>query len=157
MSRRSRAEKRDLAPDARYNDVLMTRFINCIMHAGKKSAAERIVYSAMESIQEKLPNEEAIAVFQQAIENVRPLLEVRSRRVGGSNYQIPIEVRPERRTALSLRWLIESARARNERTMAERIGNELMDAFNKQGGAFRKREDVHRMAEANKAFAHYRW
>jgi len=157
MSRRTRAGKRELAPDSRYQEPLMTRFINCIMVQGKKSIAESIVYGAMERIQQKMANENTLDLFKQAVENCKPLLEVKSRRVGGANYQVPVEVRPDRRTALSLRWLIISARARGERTMAERVANELMDAFNKQGGAYRKREDIHRMAEANKAFAHYRW
>jgi small subunit ribosomal protein S7 len=128
-----------------------------MMRGGKKSLSERIVYSAMEMIHQKLPSEEPIGVFRQAIDNVSPLLEVKSRRVGGANYQVPIEVRPERRTTLALRWIIDAARTRGERTMQARLANELMDAFNRQGGSYRKREDTHRMAEANKAFAHYRW
>lgn len=146
-----------MVPDSRYGEPLVTRFINCIMVEGKKSIAEKIVYGAMDIIQAKVTEEEPLEVFKQAVENCKPLLEVKSRRVGGANYQVPIEVRPDRRVALSMRWLINNARTRGERTMIERVSNELMDAFNKQGGAFRKREDTHRMAEANKAFAHYRW
>ena len=157
MSRRNRAEKREWTPDGRYGEPLMTRFINCLMVKGKKSIAESIVYGALDKILEKMPNEQPPDVFRQAVENVKPLLEVKSRRVGGANYQVPVEVRPERRTALAMRWLIQSARARGEKTMGDRLANELMDAYNKQGGAYRKREDIHRMAEANKAFAHYRW
>jgi len=157
MSRRTRAQKRELSPDAKYHDRLMARFINCVMRQGKRSLAERMVYRAMDTIQEKMPNEEPLDVFHQALENIRPLLEVRSRRVGGASYQIPIEVRPDRRTALAIRWLLGAARSRGERTMEQRLANELMDAYRRQGGAYRKRDDVHKMAEANKAFAHYRW
>lgn len=157
MSRRVKAEKRPIPADARYNDQLVTRFINSVMTQGKKSVAERIVYGAMDRIHTKLAEEAPLNVFTQAVENCKPLLEVKSRRVGGANYQVPVEVRPDRRLALAIRWLIMNARSRGERTMTERLANELMDAFNKQGGAFRKREDVHKMAEANKAFAHFRW
>ena len=157
MSRRVKAEKRPILPDSQYGEPLITRFINCLMVKGKKSIAEQIVYGAMDRIREKIQDEEPLAVFKQAIDNCMPLLEVKSRRVGGANYQVPVEVRPDRRVALSMRGLISNSRSRGERTMLERLANELMDAYNKQGGAFRKREDTHRMAEANKAFAHYRW
>ncbi|MCX7045911.1 MAG: 30S ribosomal protein S7 [Candidatus Sumerlaeota bacterium] len=157
MSRRAKAIKRELIPDSRYLEPLLTRFINCIMTRGKRSTAEGIVYGAFERVREKMPNEEPLNVFKQAVENCKPLLEVKSRRVGGANYQVPVEVRPDRRTALSMRWIILNARTRGERTMKEKLAAELLDASNKQGGAYRKREDVHKMAEANKAFAHYRW
>jgi len=157
MSRRSKATPRQLIPDTRYNEALMTKFINSVMLAGKKAVAERLCYGAMDRIREKMSSEEPLDVFKQAVENIKPLLEVKSRRVGGANYQVPVEVRPERRVSLAMRWLINAARERGEKTMTERLANELMDAYNKQGGAYRKREDVHKMAEANKAFAHYRW
>ena len=136
----------------------MAKFINCIMLQGKKSIAEQICYGALDRISDKLKDKaEPLEVFQQAIENLKPLVEVKSRRVGGANYQVPLEVRPERRQALAFRWLIEASRKRGERTMTDRLANELIDAYNKTGTAIKKREDVHRMAEANKAFAHYRW
>jgi small subunit ribosomal protein S7 len=156
LSRRRHAIKREILPDPRFNSHLAAKFMNCMMWEGKKALAQKIFYGAMDRIQEKT-GQEPLEVFVTAIENVKPLLEVKSRRVGGANYQVPIEVRPERRQALALRWIIAAARARGEKTMTDRLGNELMDAFNKQGAAFKKREDTHRMAEANKAFAHYRW
>jgi small subunit ribosomal protein S7 len=157
LSRKRKAEQRDILPDRRYESLLAAKFINSIMKRGKKSVAERAFYGALDAIAEKVADTEPIEVFNQAIENVKPSLEVKSRRVGGTNYQVPIEVRPARRQALSFRWLLEAARTRGERTMAERLGNELLDAFNRTGTAIRKREETHRMAEANKAFAHYKW
>lgn len=149
--------QRELAPDCVYNSTLVTKFINCMMWDGKRSIAQRIFYKALEKIKEKLPDKEPIEVFNQAVENVKPVLEVRSRRVGGANYQIPIEVPAPRRQSLAIRWLVNAARTRGERTMIERLANELIDAYNKTGGAIKKREDTHKMAEANRAFAHYRW
>ncbi len=149
---------REIHPEKRFNSVQASKFINCIMMSGKKSTAEAIFYGALNRLTERLKSETPpIELFNQAIENVKPVVEVKSRRVGGANYQVPVEVRPERRQALAFRWLIDAARARGEKTMAERLGNELADAYNKTGNAIKKREDVHRMAEANKAFAHYRW
>ena len=157
MSRKRKAEPRDIIPDRRCNNVQVAKFINSIMKRGKKSTAERALYGAFDTIGQRVPDTEAVEVFSQAIENVKPMLEVKSRRVGGANYQVPIEVRPGRRQALAFRWLLDAARDRGERTMAERLANELLDAYNKTGAAMRKREETHRMAEANKAFAHYRW
>ena len=156
MSRRDSAIKREVLQDPVYNSQLVTRFINVIMKDGKKSIAERIVYDALESIAEKT-EDDPMKVFKRAIENVKPAVEVKSRRVGGSNYQVPVEVRPARSTALALRWLIGYARNRPEPSMRERLANELLDASAARGGAFKKKDDTHRMAEANKAFAHYRW
>ena len=156
MSRRHRAEKRDIIPDPKFGDVVLTKFMNSIMLDGKKSAAERIVYGALDFIEGKA-KQNPVEMFHQALENVMPALEVRSRRVGGATYQVPIEVRPERRQALAIRWIIAAARARNENTMVERLSNELLDAANNRGSAVKKREDTHRMAEANRAFSHYRW
>ena len=156
MSRRHAAEKRKIIPDAKFGDVIVGKFINYVMRKGKKSAAEKIVYSALDSIKEKI-KEDPIKVFKEALENVRPAVEVRSRRVGGATYQVPVEVRQNRSLALSLRWVIGSARNRSEKTMHERISGELIDAFNNRGNAVKKREDTHKMAEANKAFSHYRW
>jgi small subunit ribosomal protein S7 len=156
VSRRHHTIRREILPDSRFDSSLAAKFINCMMWDGKKSLAERIFSEAMDRIQEKL-GENPYEVFQSAVENVRPLLEVKSRRVGGANYQVPIEVRPERRQTLAFRWIIDAARNRGEKTMAQRLGAELMDAHSQQGAAFKKREDTHRMAEANKAFAHYRW
>ena len=143
-------------PDPVYNSEVVTKFINKVMWDGKKTLAERIVYGAIEKLDEK-GEEKGIDLFFKAIENVKPLLEVRSRRVGGATYQVPMEVRPERQQTLSIRWIVDAARNRNERTMVERLANELFDAANERGAAFKKREDTHRMAEANKAFAHFRW
>ena len=156
MSRRHRAEKRQVLPDARYGDQVITRFMNQVMYQGKKSVAEQIVYGALESI-EKKAKRPATEVFHEALDNVAPSVEVRSRRVGGATYQVPVEVRPERRQALAIRWLIEYARARSENTMQERLAAEMLDASHGRGSAVKKREDTHRMAEANRAFAHYRW
>ena len=156
MSRRDSAIKREVLQDPVYNSQLVTRFINVIMKDGKKSTAERIVYDALESIGEKT-EDDPMKVFKRAIENVKPAVEVKSRRVGGSTYQVPIEVRPSRRTALAFRWLIQSALRRGERTMKQRLAAELSEAAENRGGAIKKKEDTHRMAEANKAFAHYRW
>jgi small subunit ribosomal protein S7 len=157
MPRRHQIEPRSIQPDRLYGNALVTKFVNNIFRNGKKSVGEQIFYGAMEMIGTKMKGEEPLTVFSQAVENVQPLLEVRSRRVGGANYQVPIEVRPSRRQALAIRWILQSARARPEKTMAERLANELMDAFNKVGVAIKKREDTHKMAEANRAFAHYRW
>ena len=156
MPRRRAAEKRDVLPDPKFGDVVLTKFINCLMLQGKKSVAERIVYGALETIAQRT-GQEPLKVFHEALENVKPTVEVRSRRVGGATYQVPIEVRYERRQALALRWIIDVARKRSENTMAERLSNELQDAANNRGIAVKKREDTHRMAEANKAFSHYRW
>ena len=156
MSRRHSAEKREIHPDAKYGDVTLTKFMNSVMYDGKKSAAEQIVYGAFDIIETKLRTE-PLPIFQQALDNVAPAIEVRSRRVGGATYQVPVEVRPERRQALAIRWLITAARGRNDKTMIDRLSNELIDASNNRGNAVKKREDTHRMAEANRAFSHYRW
>jgi small subunit ribosomal protein S7 len=156
MSRRHSAEKREVIPDAKFGDITLTKFMNSIMYDGKKSVAEAIVYGAFDLIQSKL-RAEPLPVFQQALDNVAPAIEVRSRRVGGATYQVPVEVRPERRQALAIRWIITAARARNDKTMVDRLSNELIDASNNRGNAVKKREDTHRMAEANRAFSHYRW
>jgi small subunit ribosomal protein S7 len=156
MSRRHSAEKREIIPDAKFGDVVLTKFMKSIMRDGKKSAAETIVYGAFDVVEQKLKTE-PLAVFKQALENVSPAIEVRSRRVGGATYQVPVEVRTERRQALAIRWLIQAARARNDRTMVERLSAELIDASSNRGNAVKKREDTHRMAEANRAFSHYRW
>ncbi|MEO9458880.1 MAG: 30S ribosomal protein S7 [Lentilitoribacter sp.] len=156
MSRRHSAEKRVINPDPKFGDLVITKFMNAIMLDGKKSVAERIVYGAFDQVEEK-GKSEPVAMFHQALENVAPHVEVRSRRVGGATYQVPVDVRPERRQALAIRWLIAAARKRNETTMVERLSGELMDAANNRGSAVKKREDTHKMAEANRAFAHYRW
>ncbi len=156
MSRRHSAEKREIIPDAKYGDLVLTKFMNSIMYHGKKSVAESIVYGAFTQIEEKA-KQDPLAVFKQALENVAPTVEVRSRRVGGATYQVPVEVRTERRQALAIRWLISAARNRNENTMVDRLSGELLDAANSRGTAVKKREDTHRMAEANRAFSHYRW
>ncbi len=156
MSRRHRAEKREVNPDPKYNDLVVSKFMNSIMKQGKKSVAERIVYGAMETMQAKAKSN-PLQLFHQALENVMPAVEVRSRRVGGATYQVPVEVRNERRQALAIRWLIAAARGRNENTMQERLSGELLDAANNRGTAVKKREDTHKMAEANRAFSHYRW
>jgi small subunit ribosomal protein S7 len=156
MSRRHSAEKREIIPDAKFGDVIVTKFMNSVMYEGKKSTAEGIVYGAFEIIEGKLKTD-PLGVFKSALENVAPAIEVRSRRVGGATYQVPVEVRTERRQALAIRWLIAAARARNDKTMVERLSAELMDAANNRGNAVKKREDTHRMAEANRAFSHYRW
>lgn len=154
--RRRRAAKREVLGDPIYNDKIVTKFINKMMYDGKKSVAEKIMYASFNKIEEKT-NEKGIEIFQKALENVKPLVEVRSRRVGGATYQVPVEVRSERQQSLSIRWILESTRKRNERTMIDRLANELIDAANEKGNAFKKKEEVHKMAEANKAFAHYRW
>ncbi len=156
MSRRHRAEKREILPDAKFGDRVVTKFMNNLMHAGKKSVAEGIVYGALDRVEGKLKRE-PVEVFHEALDNIKPSVEVRSRRVGGATYQVPVEVRPERREALAIRWLIKAARARNESTMEARLAGELMDAASNRGTAVKKREDTHKMAEANKAFSHYRW
>jgi len=156
MSRRHAAEKREVLPDAKYGDKVLTKFMNNLMIDGKKSVAETIVYNAMERVETKLKRS-PIEVFVESLENIKPSVEVRSRRVGGATYQVPVEVRPERREALAIRWLIKAARARNENTMEERLAAELIDAVQSRGSAVKKREDTHKMADANKAFSHYRW
>ncbi|KEG19565.1 30S ribosomal protein S7 [Bartonella bacilliformis] len=156
MSRRHRAEKREINPDPKFGDLVITKFMNAIMFDGKKSVAERIVYGALDVVKEKVKTD-PVALFHQALENVAPHIEVRSRRVGGATYQVPVDVRPDRRQALAIRWLITAARGRNETAMIDRLSGELVDAANNRGTAVKKREDVHRMAEANRAFSHYRW
>ena len=156
MSRRHSAEKREINPDPKYGNLVISKFMNSIMYAGKKSVAENIVYGALDIIENKTKSS-PVTVFQQALDNVMPSIEVRSRRVGGATYQVPVEVRPERRQALAIRWLIAAARSRNENTMEERLSGELLDAANNRGTAVKKREDTHKMAEANRAFSHYRW
>ena len=156
MPRKGPVPKRDVLPDPVYNSKLVTRFINKVMYDGKKGIAETIVYDAFEIIRSKM-GQDPMEVFDQALKNVMPVLEVRARRVGGSNYQVPVEVRPERRITLGLRWLVNASRARGEHTMKERLAKEIMDAANNTGAAVKKREDTHKMAEANRAFAHFRW
>ena len=156
MSRRRAADKRDIISDAKYGDRVVMKFMNCLMYDGKKSTAEGIVYGALDRIQ-KRSGQDPMRVFHDALGNVKPSLEVRSRRVGGATYQVPVEVRPDRSQALALRWVIDAARKRSENTMTDRLSGELLDAFNNRGTAVKKREDTHRMAEANKAFSHYRW
>ncbi len=156
MSRRHAAEKREILPDAKYHDRIVAKFINCMMARGKRSTAERIFYGAFDKMEQR-GGAEPLKVFHQALDNVRPGIEVRSRRVGGATYQVPVEVRPGRAQALAIRWLINSARGRSERTMIDRLCNEFSDAAENRGGAVKKREDAHRMAEANRAFSHYRW
>jgi small subunit ribosomal protein S7 len=157
MPRRKIIEKRTINPDPRYNSILVTKFTNGIMETGKKSLAQRIFYGAMDIIEQQVTDQEPIAVFDKAMEKVRPKVEVKSRRVGGATYQVPVEVRPERRNALAIRWIISFAKSRSGKTMSEKLAAELMDAYNERGGSVKKRDDTHRMAEANKAFAHYRW
>ncbi len=156
MSRRRAATKREIIPDAKFGDVVLSKFMNCLMIEGKKSLAEIIVYGAFDRINDRT-REAPLKVFHEALDNVRPRLEVKSRRVGGATYQVPIEVRPDRAQALAIRWIIGTARNRSENTMRERLAGELMDASQNRGAAVKKREDTHRMAEANKAFSHYRW
>src|SRR3954467_13178216 len=156
MSRRHRAEKREIIPDPKFGNIVVTKFMNSVMYEGKKSVAENIVYGAFDLIEGKV-KQSPLGVFEQALDNVMPSIEVRSRRVGGATYQVPVEVRTDRRQALGIRWLIAAARDRNEKTMVERLSAELLDASNSRGNAVKKREDTHRMAEANRAFAHYRW
>ena len=157
MSRRKSTQKREIIPDPIYNDLTISKFVNAIMVDGKKAIAQNIVYGALNELKGKVANEEPLTVFKKAIENVKPSLEVRSRRVGGATYQVPVDVRPTRRLALAMRWVTIYARERGEKSMAARLAAELMDAYNKRGNAIKKREDVHKMAEANKAFAHYNW
>jgi len=156
MPRRKLVQKREIAPDPVYNDVLVAKFINCMMHCGKKSVAEKIFYRSMDIIANKT-KEDPILIFKKAVENCKPTLEVKSRRVGGATYQVPVEVRPERRTSLAIRWIIKAARERSEKGMVQKLVAEIIDAFNGRGSAIKKRDDTHKMAEANKAFAHYRW
>ena len=156
MSRRHSAIKRSVLPDAKYNDKVVTKFINNVMEDGKKAVAEKIVYSAFDILASK-SKQEALKVFSEALDNVKPMVEVKSRRVGGATYQVPCEVRADRRQALAIRWIIDAAKKRSETTMTERLANELLDAFANKGSAVKKREDTHKMAEANKAFAHYRY
>ena len=156
MSRRHSAEKRTILPDAKFGDLVLSKFMNNLMYDGKKSAAERIVYGALNRVEDKLKRA-PVEAFHEAVENVKPSVEVRSRRVGGATYQVPVEVRPQRREALALRWIISASRGRNENTMEERLAAELMDAVSERGNAVKKKDDTHKMAEANKAFSHYRW
>ena len=156
MSRRHSAEKREIIPDPKFGDIVLTKFMNSVMRDGKKSVAETIVYGALDTVETKLKTD-PLNIFKQALDNVAPAIEVRSRRVGGATYQVPVEVRSERRQALAIRWLIQAARARNDKTMVDRLSAELIDASNNRGNAVKKREDTHRMAEANRAFSHYRW
>ncbi len=156
MSRRRAAVKREVLPDAKFGDAIVTKFMNCLMYEGKKSVAESIVYGALDRVA-KRSGQDPVRIFHDALNNVKPAVEVRSRRVGGATYQVPVEVRPERGQALAIRWIIGSARDRGEHTMEERLSGELMDAANNRGNAVKKREDTHRMADANKAFSHYRW
>ena len=156
MPRRREVPKREILPDPLYNSQLVTRFVNVVMRDGKKTVAERILYDALSLIEQRL-GDDPMKVFKRAVENVKPAVEVKSRRVGGSTYQIPIEVRPSRRLALSMRWIIQNAKRRSERGMGEKLAGELMDAADQRGAAIKKREDTHRMADANKAYAHYRW
>ena len=157
MSRRRRAEKREVLPDPKFGDLIVTKFMNSIMYEGKKAVAEGIVYGAMDILAEKRKDSEPLETFHTALDNVSPSVEVRSRRVGGATYQVPVEVRPERRRALAIRWLVTAARNRGENTMTEKLAGELLDASNNRGSAVKKREDTHKMAEANRAFSHYRW
>jgi len=156
MPRRGTVPKREILPDPVYHSALVTKFINSMMFGGKRSTSQAIMYGALEVVQQR-SGEDPLKIFKKAVDNVKPMLEVKSRRVGGSNYQVPVEVNPNRRTSLALRWLIGYARKRPERTMVQKLANELMDASNLRGAAVKKREDTHKMAEANKAFAHYRW
>jgi small subunit ribosomal protein S7 len=156
MPRRREVPKRVIAPDPKYKNTLVSKFINGLMRKGKKTISRRIFYDAMDIV-ERRSKEEPVKVFEQAMENIKPVLEVRSRRVGGATYQIPVEVRTDRRQALAIRWLVGFSKKRGEKSMAQRLAGELLDAYNKRGTAFKKKEDTHRMAEANKAFAHYRW
>ncbi|MFN2306184.1 MAG: 30S ribosomal protein S7 [Paracoccaceae bacterium] len=156
MSRRHAAEKREVLPDAKFGDKILTKFMNNLMVDGKKAVAERIVYNAFDRVEDKL-KKAPVEVFHEALDNIKPSVEVRSRRVGGATYQVPVDVRPERREALAIRWLIKAAKSRNENTMEERLAGELVDAVQNRGSAVKKREDTHKMADANKAFSHYRW
>jgi len=157
MSRRRAVEKRPTDPDPRFNSVLVSKFTNSLMERGKKSVAQRIFYGAMNIVEEKVKDEDPLTIFEEAMEKVRPRVEVKSRRVGGATYQVPMEVRQTRRNALAIRWIISYARSRSGKSMAEKLAAEVMDAYNNRGAAVKKKDDTHRMAEANKAFAHYRW
>lgn len=157
MSRRHKAEKRSIQPDPRYNSITIARFINRVMLHGKKSVARRIVYDAIEQLAQKSNAEDAVAAFEQALENVKPSLEIKSRRIGGATYQVPIEIPQDRRTAIAMRWIIKHSRQKPGKTMTEGLTTELIDCLNNQGPSIKKRDDTHRMAEANKAFAHYKW
>ena len=159
MSRRARAPKRTILPDPRFNSDLLAKFMNMIMVSGKKAVAENVVYGAIDQIADrrKIPADKAVEILEQALENVNPAVEVKSRRVGGATYQVPVEVRPQRRQTLAMRWMIDAARKRGEKSMVQRLANEVMEASENRGSAVKKREDTHRMAEANKAFSHYRW
>ena len=156
MSRRHSAERREVDPDPKFQDLVITKFMNAVMEQGKKSVAERIVYGALDKMEARAKSN-PVQLFHQALENVMPAVEVRSRRVGGATYQVPVEVRPERRQALAIRWIIAAARSRNESTMVDKLSGELLDASGNRGNAVKKREDTHKMAEANRAFSHYRW
>ena len=156
MPRKGEVKRRDILPDPKYHDRTVTKFMNAMMHDGKKSLTERTLYGALDLVVER-SKEEALGMFKRALDQVKPLVEVRSRRVGGATYQVPVEVRPQRRVALAMRWIVQNARARPEKSMVERLAGEILDAANGRGGAMKKKEDTHRMAEANKAFAHYRW
>ena len=157
MSRRKKTFKREIIPDPVHKDIVVAKFINKMMIQGKKAVAQKLFYGALDELKGKVPNEEPISIFKKAIENCKPALEVRSRRVGGATYQVPTDVRPSRRLALAMRWMIEYSRARGEKDMSKRLAGEFLDAFNNRGNAIKKREDVHKMAEANKAFSHYNW
>lgn len=157
MSRRRSNFKREVLPDPIYNDVVVSKFVNKLMLSGKKSVAQKILYTALDDLREKVKDQEPLVVFKKALDNCKPSLEVRSRRVGGSTYQVPVDVRPSRRTTLAMRWLVNYSRERGEKSMALRLSGELADAYNNRGNAIKKKEDVHRMAEANKAFSHYNW
>ncbi len=156
MPRRRLVPKRQILPDPKFGSETLTKFVNVMMNSGKKSVAEKIVYGALDLMAER-SKQDAMELFTQALDNIRPVVEVKSRRVGGATYQVPVEVRPTRRTALAMRWIVDAARARSEKSMGQRLAGELLDAADKRGNAYKKREDVHRMAEANKAFSHYRW
>jgi len=156
LSRKGRAEKREINPDPKYNDRLVAKFINSLMYGGKKSVAEKLFYDALEIIAERT-KDDPLKVFKKAVENTKPILEVRSRRVGGSTYQVPVEVRPDRKQALAIRWIINFSRKRGEKMMSQRLANEILEASQNKGSSIKKKEDLHKMAEANKAFAHYRW
>jgi small subunit ribosomal protein S7 len=157
MSRRKKTFKREIIPDPVYKDIVVAKFINKMMVQGKKAIAQKMFYGAMDELKDKVAGEESLSILKKAIENCKPSLEVRSRRVGGATYQVPVDVRPSRRLALAMRWIIENSRARGEKDFSKRLAGELLDAYNNRGNAIKKREDVHRMAEANKAFSHYNW
>jgi small subunit ribosomal protein S7 len=157
MPRKGPVPKREIPPDPKFGSVLVAKFINNLMKDGKKSIARKIFYEALEKLREKSGGEDPLKIFEKAVENVKPLLETRTRRVGGANYQVPVEVRPERQISLAIKWIINAARSRHEKTMVERLANELWDAYNERGAAIKKRDDTHKMAEANRVFAHYRW